>query len=241
MTYLSKEDVMEKFNRRDFFKIGALAGAGVVATSALSFAHDPANMNKTESNDAPLGRMSIARDEDFALLEAVCERIYPKDSSGPGAIELNVAYFIDNQLAAAWGYNAREYMQGPFSDGIKEQGYQSPMYRREVIIMGLHAINDYAKSIYKKDFIDIDSKKQDEILKACELDKVKMDGYSSAAFFKMLRDLTIAGVLSDPIYGGNKNKMGWKMMQYPGAQMSYLDKIESDKFVNIDPMSLADM
>ncbi|EAJ4860912.1 gluconate 2-dehydrogenase subunit 3 family protein, partial [Campylobacter jejuni] len=34
---------------------------------------------------------------------------------------------------------------------------------------------------------------------------------------------------------------GWRMMQYPGAQMSYVDKIASDEFFNIEPMSLADM
>ncbi len=39
----------------------------------------------------------------------------------------------------------------------------------------------------------------------------------------------------------NDNKNGWRMMQYPGAQMSYVDKIASDEFFNIEPMSLADM
>lgn len=53
--------------------------------------------------------------------------------------------------------------------------------------------------------------------------------------------MTVAGVLADPIYGGNDNNNGWRMMQYPGAQMSYVDKIASDEFFNIEPMGLADM
>ena len=68
-----------------------------------------------------------------------------------------------------------------------------------------------------------------------------MEGISSSEFFTLFRDLTIAGVLSDPIYGGNANKMGWEMMQYPGAQMSYLNDIDKDEFVHLKPMGLRDM
>ena len=56
---------------------------------------------------------------------------------------------------------------------------------------------------------------------------------TTSTFFTLLRDMTVAGVLADPIYGGNDNKNGWRMMQYPGAQMSYVDKIASDEFFNI--------
>lgn len=49
------------------------------------------------------------------------KRIYPKDEQGEGAIGLGVSYFIDNQLASAYGYNDREYMQEPFMEDKAEQ------------------------------------------------------------------------------------------------------------------------
>lgn len=235
-------------DRRNFFKLGILA-SGIVATSAFGVTskhHHKDLQTKSKNHDEKKsglvrGRMFFQQDLEFDTLSAACERIYPKDSQGGGAIALGVPYFIDNQLAGAYGFNAREYMQGPFMPGKPEQGYQSPMYRREIFLEGIHALENFAQQRYKKSFSILDGNSQDEILKDFESGKAKQDGLDLQYFFTLLRDLTIAGVLADPIYQGNFNKAGWKMMQYPGAQMGYADKIGSDKFFDIEPMSLADM
>jgi gluconate 2-dehydrogenase gamma chain len=52
--------------------------------------------------------------------------------------------------------------------------------------------------------------------------------------------MTMEGVYSDPVYGGNKNMLGWKMRQYPGNQMSYTNIMEKTEFVVIEPRSLHD-
>ncbi len=31
----------------------------------------------------------------------------------------------------------------------------------------------------------------------------------------------IAGFFADPVYGGNRDMVGWKLIGFPGAQMSY--------------------
>lgn len=36
-------------------------------------------------------------------------------------------------------------------------------------------------------------------------------------FFGMVRFLTVAGMLGDPSYGGNKDRIGWKLIQYNGG------------------------
>lgn len=190
---------------------------------------------------AKRGRMFIQLDTLFAALSAACERIYPKDESSPGAIDLKVPYFIDNQLAGAYGYNDREYMQGPFFEGIAEQGYQSPLYRRDIFIIGLEGLNNSANAKFKKNFSELEGAQQDEILKEFEAGKAQVDGISSKYFFTLLREMTLAGALSDPIYQGNKNMDGWRAMDYPGAQMGYLAQIEADEFYQPEPMGLADM
>lgn len=51
------------------------------------------------------------------------------------------------------------------------------------------------------------------VLKAAELthshqaSQGKSNKVRGRMFFKLLRDMTVAGVLADPIYGGNDNKM----------------------------------
>ncbi|MBZ7965496.1 gluconate 2-dehydrogenase subunit 3 family protein [Campylobacter molothri] len=234
-------------DRRSFFKLGLLGGSVVAASTlgggavlkAAELTDSPKSL-QTKSNKIR-GRMFFQTQTEFDTLSAACERIYPKDNQGEGAIGLGVPYFIDNQLASAYGYNDREYMQGPFMDGKEEQGYQTPMKRKDIFLEGVHALETNAKKRYKKSFSSLKGKEQDEILRDFEKGKIQTIGFKSSYFFTLLREMTIAGVLADPIYGGNDNKNGWRMMQYPGAQMSYIDKIASDEFFNIEPVGLADM
>jgi hypothetical protein len=47
-------------------------------------------------------------------VEAIAEAMIPSDSSGPGAKEAGVIYFIDRMLAGNYGKAGNYYMQGPF-------------------------------------------------------------------------------------------------------------------------------
>lgn len=235
-------------DRRSFFKLGVLGGA-VVASSTLgggavlkaaTLTHTAGRPHLAKSNKIR-GRMFFQTQTDFDTLSAACERIYPKDEQGEGAIGLGIPYFIDNQLASAYGYNDREYMQGPFIEGKAEQGYQTPMQRKDIFLEGVHALEENAQKRYKKSFSLLKGSEQDKILSDFEKNKIKTIGFKSSYFFTLLRDMTVAGVLADPIYGGNDNKNGWRMIQYPGAQMSYIDKISSNEYFKIEPMGLADM
>src|SRR5699024_5168876 len=69
-------------------------------------------------------RMFFDRREDFDVLSAATERIFPKDDNGPGAVELGVPYFIDKQLNGSWGTNAHVYMQGPFRQDAYVREYE---------------------------------------------------------------------------------------------------------------------
>lgn len=241
--------------RRNFFKTSTLAAGAVlgggVFVSALAGCDDSKKSTSSASSTQAhhntnqeaqaRGRMFFTKDVDFAVLSASCERIFPKDDLGAGAIELGVPYFIDNQLAGAYGYNAREYMSGPFEEGTPTQGYQTPLIRRDIFLEGVKSIENEAMKNYKKSFVELDGKNQDLILKNFEANKVSMKGISSNYFFSLLRDMTLAGVYADPIYSGNDKMQGWKMKEFPGAQMSYLAFITDQKFQKISPMSLADM
>lgn len=239
------------FSRRHFLKAtGALAGAAALGGGALTAAAESAQEPKAVAETAHAaksetavfrGRMFFTNDLEFSTLSEAAERIFPKDETGPGAIELQAPYFIDNQLAGAYGYNAREYTDGPFAPGAPTQGYQTPLLRRDVFLQGLAALNAQSNAMFKKHFPDLTAEQKDQILKKCEAGELPTEGFTSSYFFALLKSAVLAGVYADPIYGGNNAMNGWKMKKYPGARMAYIDVIESDKFETIAPVSLAGM
>lgn len=42
-------------------------------------------------------------------------------------------------------------------------------------------------------------------------------GMEKTPFFGMVRFLTVAGLLGDPSWGGNQDRIGWKLIQYDGG------------------------
>lgn len=208
-------------------------------------------------------RMFFSRKEDFAILSTATERIFPEDDQGPGAIGLGVPYFIDKQLAGSWGTNAKEYMNDPFyqnkdTDDYQEMDtdqdkagpntstkaptptprYQSRQNRGDMFIQGLRSIDSYSKKEFGDTFINIGPEQQDQVLQAFENNDVAMRGVASKTFFNFLLQMTIEGAYADPVYGGNKNMMGWKMKEYPGPRLAYLNEIEKDEFIVMEPESL---
>lgn len=232
------------FSRRNFLRAtGMVAGAAALGSAVLPVAaqaqhgEHPADSAKTPNR----GRMFFTNALQFQTLSAACERIFPKDELGPGAIDLAVPYFIDNQLAGAWGVNAREYMDGPHFEGAPTQGWQTPLNRQDLFLQGLAALNAGARADFKADFPKLSGEQQDQILKKCEAGELPTEGFTSSFFFTQLKNAVLAGAYADPIYNGNNNMDGWRMKQYPGAQMMYTQVIGNDGFDPIDPMSLADM
>lgn len=229
-------------SRRNFLKVSSfLAVAGVAAPSAV-FAHQAHNLAPVKNYRA---RIFFNNNSDLDIINEAAERIFPEDELGPGAKKLGVGFFIDNELAGNYGSDAKDYRFGPFLPGKKNQGYQYPLTRGELFKMGTNALNEEANIRYKNDFVNIEDKQKDEILKSFEQDKTEVsfgDKVKASDFFSELRSMTLAGVYSDPIYGGNSNMDAWRMKKFPGAQMSYFGKIvDGDKFEEYEPISLADM
>ena len=56
------------------------------------------------------------------------------------------------------------------------------------------------------------------------LDTGKASGFewpSAQAFFNTLRKHTMEGMFADPVYGGNKDYAGWRLVGFPGAQQVF--------------------
>lgn len=237
-------------SRRRFLKYSGAAIGGAVVGGVIGGAL-AGGFNKKQAAPAPTTPTAPTADFNQApmfftqtqlqITEAAVERIFPKDELGPGAAELGVPFYIDHQLASPWGYNAREYRQGPFVLGAPTQGGYQSIARHEVFTMGLQALDETSQKKYSKGFVELADAEKDAILTSMEKGEVMVAGsINSKTFFNLLRMMTLEGVYSDPLYGGNKNMQGWKMRKYPGNQMSYANIIDKDQFVSMEPRSLHD-
>ncbi|KMY53965.1 MULTISPECIES: gluconate 2-dehydrogenase subunit 3 family protein [Bacillaceae] len=218
--------------------IGALIGTNLDNDGKVKTSHETGH-NQQENSEASTRALIYFTDrEDFQVLSAATERIFPEDENGPGAIGLGVPYYIDHQLAGNYGNSTREYMQGPFFPGTETQGYQSPLKRNQVFNEGIRMLKETSQKNYNKKFDELDGEQQDEILSQFEQGKVPLRGTDSNVFFSLLRSAVLEGAYSDPVYGGNANMEGWKMKNFPGHQASYLSQIEAKEFKKIKPQSL---
>lgn len=257
-------------SRRNFLKSSGLVAGGLVGgslfgsllTSQLQKGDD--DTNKVVAEPSFEARTFFSRNEDFDLLSAAVERIFPEDSHGSGAIALGVPYFIDRQLTGDWGRNANDYMHGPFPAVKKTDVYQegkgnnndvvtastevlvpkgTPRYHTKMtrgvfFLEGLRAMEQTSKDKFGDRFIKLEPEQQDEVLKIFENGEVQFNGVDSAEFFSLLRQTTIEGVYADPVYGGNRNMEAWRMKEYPGPRMGFMDEIEVEEFIVMEPESL---
>ncbi|WP_301109722.1 gluconate 2-dehydrogenase subunit 3 family protein [Sporosarcina sp.] len=230
------------FSRRNFLKNAGLTLGGLAVGSGVGSALTGGKVKEVEvekivENKANKALMYFTP-EQFRVIDAASERIFPKDDNGPGAHELDVVYFIDHQLAGSWGTGAKEYRIGPFYKGEPTQGDQNQLNRQQTFENGIKGLQEHSNSIYQKNFEKLTEEEQDAILTDFSEDKVPLKGVSSLYFFNLLRSATLEGAYSDPLYGGNAGMEGWKMKNFPGHQMSMVESIKSDKFIKIEPMSL---
>jgi gluconate 2-dehydrogenase gamma chain len=55
---------------------------------------------------------------------------------------------------------------------------------------------------------------------------LKLEGTDGKEFFDLIIEDTQNGFLADPIYGGNKDMVSWKMIGFPGTHYDYREWID---------------
>ncbi len=172
--------------------------------------------------------------------QALAARLIPSDDTGPGAREADVVTFLDRQLAGFYGRAQRWYMDGPFPEPLETQGYQSPHTPAELWRAGLAALNVHCRETHDgRDFVALSEAEQDAVLTAIDEEEVAFETVSAKQFFDFAREMSIEGFFSDPIYGGNRDMVGWRYVGFPGARYDYRDFLDHNGArVDIPPVSL---
>ena len=179
---------------------------------------------------------------EISFLDAAVERLIPTDELGPGGKEAGVTCFIDRHLSSAWGTHGRNYRSGPWLEGTPEQGFQSRLTPQEIYRVGIREINDFCRTRYERPFDQLPAPRQDEVLKLLEQDKVELPSLSSKLFFTLLWRNTEEGYFADPMYGGNRDKVGWKLLGFPGvASGEYNAHLDNSAPYRAEPVSILDI
>jgi hypothetical protein len=241
-----------------------IATIGAATTTALQ-ATPTASTTDAADAEHPIAFFNIHEAE---TVDALVSRILPGTADDPGAREAGVVFYIDRTLGGATlGYGLKTYTQGPFpvveeqpmtvegassrdiydyvnvaAENISRYGYQSVLSPQEVYRRGLEFVDAYAQEQFEQDFVDLDAGQQDEILTAMDEDTATgFEGPSARAFFTQLRNDTIEGMFGDPMYDGNRDLVGWKLIGYPGAQRFYSPEDIKNPEFRREPQSLAQL
>ncbi len=165
--------------------------------------------------------------DEAAFIEAAVDRLIPPDERGIGAKDAGCAVFIDRQLAGPYGRNDGLYTRPPFMPGVPTQGYQGEANSAGRYRTALKAIADYVASEFGgKSFPQLAPADQDKVLSGLETGKVALKDVKGADFFALLLQNTQEGFFADPIYGGNRDMAGWRLIGFPGARYDYRDWVE---------------
>jgi gluconate 2-dehydrogenase gamma chain len=175
-----------------------------------------------------------------ATVQAAMARIIPTDDT-PGATEAGTVDFVDRYLSGIGYIYAK-----PDGTGFEElTGKQADAWRQRIEIVrgvytsGVEQLDTTARELHDQVFADLEPEHQDEVLRKLEkpyaeqeaaLEQARPTLYGAPVepalqqtsaevdlgFVPLLALHTRQGFYADPIYGGNRDRVGWNVIGFPG-------------------------
>lgn len=127
-------------------------------------------------------------------LLAVFEHLFPLSDLGHSIAEAGVLTYLDRALAGAYRDRLDTYR------------------------LGLAGLDRAATILYGQPFAGCSTEQQEGLLAALEQGTLpEWRVLSQQAFFTLLLAHLQEGLFADPAYGGNRDKLGWKILGHPGV------------------------
>jgi gluconate 2-dehydrogenase gamma chain len=177
-----------------------------------------------------------------ATIEAAMARIIPT-ADQPGAREAETVEFLDRYLSGLDFIYAK-----PDGSGFEKlEGKRAEAWQRRIAILGakyvegIKELDRRSQSQFGADFVRLTTEQQDTILAGMERPALQAEAGLEEAqavagfapvepalqqtsteieldFFPLLALHTRQGFYADSIYGGNKNRVGWKLIGFEGPE-----------------------
>lgn len=228
--------------RRGFLKTAGAASTLAAAGLTAKIAQAAETPTAKENAPPPIEPLLTLTADEAAFFSAAYDTIIPADALSPSGTDCGLVTYMDRQLAGAWGNGARMYRNGPFFPSKAEYGYQLPLTPREYFAAGIRAANTWSQKTYSHSFDRLNATQRTGALTAMENGSARFENFDSKLFFDALLQSAMEGFFADPVYGGNRNKVSWRMVGYPGLPATWAAKAEAyrGKKVTIEPQSIAD-
>ncbi len=200
--------------------------------------------------------------EEARTVEAIAAALIPGTPEDPGAREAGVLTFIDHMLSSTDSWAEPTYIEPPHvktyagdtpppeaetdpdfvyipEDRAEDYGWQVAERPQTLYRVGLAKLNELTGG-----FADLSTSQQEttlELLADGELEGFETDipMFDGGAFFDMLLNHTRLGMFGDPLYGGNRFLVGWKLVGYPGARRADTVQDMQTEGTDLEPQSLA--
>lgn len=224
--------------RRTFLSVAPVGVVAAASTAALITRETQHDTSMSADALPVLAGDSYLEGGEKRLVGAAFDRLIPPDDLSIGALEAGCLAFVDRQLAGDWGHATTRYSLGPNEAGTPEQGDQSPFTPRMRYRQGVAAMDARSTKDHGKLFADLPTSTQDAVLTAMEKGE---HGADAQFFFNLLLQNVREGYFADPLYGGNKDMAGWKLVGFPGARYDYRAEIDRPgEDLKLAPINLMD-
>jgi gluconate 2-dehydrogenase gamma chain len=176
-------------------------------------------------------------EHEWRTIDAAVARIIPADHE-PGAQEAGVTDFIDRFLSGVGFVHAKadgsgfKPVHGKAAEAWQERIREARVLYRE----GVRTLDDLGREAYGAAFAALSTDQQDSVLGRLERatlakadeqvdERANLGGAPPSnqpvttdglGFFNTLVLHVRQGFYADPVYGGNKDRIGWKVIGYPG-------------------------
>ena len=165
-----------------------------------------------------------------ATIEAAMARMIPTDDQ-PGAREAGTIDFLDRYLSGLGFIYAK-----PDGSGFEKlEGKRAEAWQRRIEILrakyreGVAELDRRSRAEFGTEFKALAPEQQDSVLAAVERAAAHASDTGGPAlqqtsteteldFVPLLAMHTRQGFYADPIYGGNKGRVGWKVIGFPGPE-----------------------
>ena len=201
-------------------------------------AHDMSQQTQQQVYGSAAGRYFDTHQRE--TIEAAMARIIPTDDQ-PGAREAGTIEFLDRYLSGLDYIYAKPDGSGfEKLEGKRAAAWQQRIeILREKYVRGITELNRRSQAQFSANFVQITTDQQDQILADTErsaqdakaaLEQTPATANSTSVepalqqtsaevqldFFQLLVLHTRQGFYADPIYGGNKNQVGWRLIGFDG-------------------------
>ncbi len=152
-------------------------------------------------------RKELTRETSFVLfsaqqletVSAVQEHIFPHEADSPGATDINTAAYLESAITAP---------------GIDPD-------TRNTIVNGVGRLQDASRERFDVSFNSLTFGQREQLLRYLA-DKTRW----GRAWLSLLLYYIFEALLSDPVYGGNPDEVGWKWLEHrPGFPRPPANKI----------------